>query len=118
MTIDEFDAFWEQMTGQEGQLLDQKGKEYSGTEDRFRNFKRLSAELGISAEKVTWIYLKKHLDSILSFINHIEEPHYVSSLSEPIMTRCQDARNYLALLAGMIHEKENPAGQQKQPNQD
>lgn len=99
MTLSEFEVFYNQMVEVEKKLLSSKGIEYSGKEDRFNNFNKLGIELNLSPEKILWIYLKKHLDGILSYING----EYVGG--EPIIGRINDARNYLALLAGMIVAK-------------
>ena len=96
MTLDEFELFYDQMVEAEKKLLSSKGIEYSGKEDRFNNFNKLGTELNLTPEKILWIYLKKHLDGILSYING----EYTGG--EPIMGRINDARNYLALLAGMV----------------
>ncbi len=100
MTLEEFDKFFEGMVEEERQLLSKKGQEYSGKADRHLNFKRLAAQLNLTPEQVLWVYLTKHLDGILSYIRG----EYRGS--EPIRGRIQDARNYLALLAGMIEGKE------------
>ena len=100
MTLNEFEKYYDELIEVEKKLLSSKGIEYSGKEDRFSNFNKLGDELKLSREKVLWIYLKKHLDGILSYING----GYAGG--EPIFGRINDARNYLALLAGMIEEKE------------
>ena len=100
MTLNEFEEFYDELMEIEERLLRSKGIEYSGKEDRFSNFNKLGKELQFPPEKIVWIYLKKHLDGILSYING----EYTGS--EPIIGRIHDARNYLALLAGMIKEKE------------
>lgn len=100
MTLEQFDKFFEDMVQEERDLLLRKGQEYSGKEDRHANFKRLALQLKLPPEKILWVYLTKHLDGILSYING----GYAGS--EPIRGRIEDARNYLALLAGMIAIKE------------
>jgi hypothetical protein len=59
---------------------------------------------------VLWVYLKKHLDSIASYIsNEVKcDAGNKPKLSEPIEGRIMDARVYLALLRGLI-EEENAA---------
>ena len=100
MTLDDFDIFFTSMIERERALLTQKGQEYSGKEDRHANFKRLAKQLNLTPEIILWVYLTKHLDGILSYIRG----EYTGS--EPIIGRIHDARNYLALLAGMIdHEQ-------------
>jgi hypothetical protein len=99
MTLEEFDTYFEEMVAEERELLQKKGQEYSGKEDRHANFTRLAAQLKLAPEKILWVYLTKHMDGILSYING----DYAGS--EPIRGRIEDARNYLALLAGMIESK-------------
>lgn len=65
----------------------------------FRNFEQLSNELGITREKVLWIFLKKHLDGILAYINGYE------SQRESVEGRINDAVVYLTLLRGMVEDR-------------
>jgi hypothetical protein len=95
MTFPEFEQLMEQTFDNLRGLCNTKGKEYAHDADRFANFKRLSAELQLAPDKVLWVYLKKHLDSIVHHINTKE------SLSEPIDGRIDDAVNYLLLLKGL-----------------
>ena len=100
MTIDEFDKFWGGLLMEERELLTKKGQEYSGKENRFKNFESIGKELGMDPKKILWVYCHKHLDSIRSYLRG----EYTGI--EPIRGRIEDARNYLALLAGMIEEEE------------
>lgn len=102
MTLSEFELYYDKLVEAEKKLLESKGIEYSGKEDRFNNFRKLGIELKMAPEKVLWVYLKKHLDGILSYI------HGEYAGGEPIIGRINDARNYLALLAGMIDSNEFP----------
>lgn len=87
------------MAETERSILVTKGTEYAGEIDRFANFRRLSVDLGLSKEMILFVYMKKHLDSILSFIKTGKE-----ASSESIFGRIMDARNYLLLLSGLIAE--------------
>ncbi len=98
MKIEDFEKFVAKLVEEENTILHSKGIEYSGKRDRFNNFKKLGDELNLDPKKILWIYLKKHMDGILSYINGEYEG------GEPIIGRIHDARNYLALLAGMIEE--------------
>ena len=100
MTLDDFDSYFDVMVKEEKELLRKKGQEYSGKEDRHSNFKRLGLQLKLDPEKILWVYFTKHIDGILSYLNG----EYMGS--EPIRGRIEDARNYLALLASMIEDKE------------
>lgn len=81
-------------------LLETKGVEYSQhQEDVNSNFKRLSQEIDISSKKVLFIYMKKHWDSIVSYIKTDKV------LSEPIEGRIADLINYGFILASLIEEE-------------
>ena len=102
MTFEDFNKVVEIMVKAEQEIGKIKGIEYTQQGDRLDNFKRLSLELGITPKQVLWIYLKKHLDSILSYIKN---DSHSESLSEPIESRIMDARVYLSLLRGLIEEE-------------
>lgn len=101
MTIIEFDKFWNDLAAEERELLFKKGQEYSGMDNRFRNFEKIGEELDMDPKKILWVYLHKHLDGIRAYIRG----EYTGI--ESIRGRIEDARNYLALLAGMIQEEED-----------
>ena len=98
MTYEDFDKLLEKMFQEEKNIANTKGQEYTQG-DRLDNFKRIAKELGIDPKQVLWVYLKKHLDSISSFIKTNKV------LSEPIEGRILDARVYLSLLRGLIEEE-------------
>ncbi len=98
MTFLEAEKIMCKMHEEEMAIARTKGKEYTQG-DRLDNFKRIGAELGIDPKKVLWVYLRKHIDSIASFIK--EE----KVLSEPIEGRIMDARVYLCLLRCLIEEE-------------
>lgn len=98
MTFEDVDKIMVKMHEEEMAIARTKGREYTQG-DRLDNFKRIAAELGISSKQVLWVYLKKHLDSIASYIKHEKV------LSEPIEGRIMDARVYLTLLRGLIEEE-------------
>ena len=56
--------------------------------------------LHTTPEVVAMIYLLKHIDSIRNYVLHGKE-----ASDEPIFGRIMDARNYLALLGGLIRER-------------
>ncbi len=108
MKYEDFDVIEELMIKEEHAIGKSKGAEYTQG-DRLDNFKRLGMEIKcphcnnpIGPMAVLWVYLKKHLDSILSYISK----GYVST--EPIQGRIKDARVYMALLRGLVEEKEHP----------
>ena len=102
MTFSDFDKLLDKMIAEERAIGETKAVEYTQG-DRLDNFKRLAVELGVNPKIVLWVYLKKHLDSIASFIktNKI--------YSEPIEGRIKDARVYLSLLRGLVEEEKEPS---------
>lgn len=74
--------------------------EYAGGANAFGNFERLHDDLGMSREAVLWVYLRKHLDGILSYI----KGH--TSQRESVHGRILDTIVYLMLLDAMITENE------------
>jgi hypothetical protein len=82
-------------------MKDTKGKEYAHDIERFANFKRLSQELGnLKPEIIAYIFFKKHLDSIVSYLKEGKEYS-----DEGIEGRFVDAITYLTLIYGMIVEE-------------
>ena len=101
MEYAEAEKIMEKMFEEERAVSKAKGTEYTQGKDRLDNFKRLSVDVGIDPKAVLWIYLKKHLDSISSYIR---QGRVFSN--EPIQGRIMDARVYLFLLRCMIEEEE------------
>lgn len=104
MTYEKFEVLLQVMRREEEEVGKTKGREYTQG-DRLDNFKRISKELGITPKQVLWVYLKKHLDSISSYINNEARLGKALTLSEPIEGRIKDARVYLSLLRGLIAEE-------------
>lgn len=104
MNSTQFESLLAQTFNSMQNLSNTKGKEYAGTDDRLSNFKRLGQALSLLPEKVLMVYLTKHLDSITTYINELEKPIKIE-LSEPIEGRIDDAILYLALLKGLIQER-------------
>jgi hypothetical protein len=101
-------------------LTQSKGQEYTGQQgvnNVHANFDRLATKLNLIPEKVLWVYLTKHIDSIETWINGIGMPT-TRKLSEPMEGRIDDAILYLVLLRGMVWRRErieparNGAGQE------
>lgn len=75
--------------------------EYAHGEDNaFGNFERTAAELGISREMVLLVFLKKHLDGIASWVKGHK------SQREDVRGRINDAMVYLAILRGMVEDRQ------------
>ncbi len=101
MTFPEFDKFQQELLKEVVGMRDTKGKEYAHSEDRFANFNRLAAGLNLPNYLIGWVYCKKHLDSIESFM---KDGKVYSN--EAIQSRFLDAITYLILIAGMVREFE------------
>jgi hypothetical protein len=103
----DFVEMLEQMEVEEHKIMGTKGMEYTQGDlhsDRLSNFYRLGKELDLDPKMVLWIYLKKHLDSIVCYIKQNKEYS-----DEKIEGRIHDARNYLVLLNGIIKQQKETA---------
>ena len=78
-------------------ILFSKGKEYASNVDRLANFKDIGAALGITADKICWAYLAKHLRA-LEFEIREGKPSIESA------SRIQDCINYLIFLQAIKFE--------------
>lgn len=84
----------------EHSIIATKGKEYTQqSEDRAKNFKGAAEDLDIPVLKCWWVYFKKHIDSILSYVKN--EKTYCG---ESIEGRVADSVNYLHLLIYIIRQ--------------
>tara|TARA_R100001594_G_scaffold148848_1_gene205076 strand:+ start:767 stop:1048 length:282 start_codon:yes stop_codon:yes gene_type:complete len=72
-------------------------KEYARDIDNvFANFERVGKYVGVSKEQVLMVYLLKHVDGIMAYINGHK------SQREDVTGRITDAIVYLLLLRGMV----------------
>lgn len=103
----EFTDMVSEFFGKSMELLEKKGREYQsncgGMDEVFANFIRTGADMDISKEKVAYIFLRKHLDSIATYIKDLDDGGGME-LTESIEGRIADAVNYLLLLLGMFKE--------------
>lgn len=72
--------------------------EYAGGESAFGNFERVATQLRMDRKQVLWVYVSKHLDGIVSYLNGHR------SQREEIEGRIDDVEVYLELLRAMIYE--------------
>lgn len=101
MTQVDFGLLLEEIHRQELEVRDAGQSEYAHDLDNAHaNFDRLASALGLSPEQVLWVYLQKHMDGILAWINGHK------SQREDVRGRIKDARCYLALLWGMVERGE------------
>jgi len=101
MLVPDFIKWAESMQVEENRIMLLKGEEYTvSDEDKFKNFKSIGERTNVSALKVAMIYFLKHVDSIRNY-----EQHGTEASDEEIEGRIMDARNYLLLMGGIIHEE-------------
>lgn len=87
----------------EVELIDTKGREYTGGAeqgndlDTLANFKRVAERTGLNALQVWGVYFLKHVDAISTYL---QDP--TRAMSEPITGRIDDARTYLGLLECLL----------------
>lgn len=82
------------------QIMNAKGPDYSGLEDRLANFKRSAAKYGTTPQQALGITMDKHLQAIETYIR-------VGKLTgEPLTAKCDDVINYMILLEAL--ETESP----------
>jgi len=77
-------------------LNEEKGNDYAGSADVFRNFSENGTRLGLHPFQVWAVYFSKHIDAIITFTKD------GSVKSEPIEGRIDDAIMYLLLLRVMV----------------
>jgi hypothetical protein len=88
------------MVEEEESTMIQKGHEYTiGSDDKLANFKNVAKDTGLRPMQVWAVYFLKHIASICNYVKDGRE-----ASNEPIEGRIMDARNYLALLRGLIEE--------------
>lgn len=104
MTREEFAMFLEVKIVPQLKEVREAGQQEYAHKEAFDNFRRLSSQLNLDQKQVLWVYLIKHLDGILAYINGHK------SQREPVQGRCKDAIMYLCLLWAMIEEEEYPEG--------
>jgi len=74
-------------------------KEYArNINNVFANFQRVGKYVGISQEQVLMVYLLKHIDGIMAYVNGHD------SQRESVEGRITDAIVYLLLLRGMVEK--------------
>lgn len=100
ITHEEMAKHLQEIHAAESLVREQAQKEYAGGDNSFGNFVRLGKKLGMPPEKILWVYVTKHLDGILSYINGHR------SQRESVRGRIKDARTYLDLLDAMVVVRE------------
>lgn len=77
-------------------------KEYARNSNGLSNFDNLAEELQLDRKQILWIFLKKHYDGVLSYINGYQ------SQREDVRGRINDMIVYLVLLRAMIEDDKSP----------
>ena len=99
MNVKDLDVLIDESFKRQMRILETKGKDYTqGQEDRLINFRRIADELEIPVRQVWWVYFKKHIDAILTWVKKGEVE------SEGLEGRFDDAHNYLYLGEALYKE--------------
>ena len=83
-------------------VLECKGKAYSGTEDVLSNFKINAERLGLTKYQVWQVYFNKHIDSINNAIK--VSPASPMEETEGMEGRITDVINYAVILQALLTE--------------
>ena len=82
------------------EMRDAGQKEYARKDsDVHANFKRVAEQTNTTPEKVLMVYLLKHVDGIISWVDGND------SQREDVTGRITDAITYLCLLRGMVESE-------------
>jgi len=104
VTKDEFANLLECIQDEEKQVRCEGQAEYAHDDSNcFANFDRVAAALHTTREKVLLTYAMKHFDGIIAYVNG----H--TSQREDVRGRIKDLRMYMALLRGMVDERDKEA---------
>ena len=81
-------------------VLDKKGKAYSGTDNVNANIESTAKSLKITKYQVWSVFFKKHIDCIFNSI--ADNPNHPVDNTESLDGRITDAINYLLILKTML----------------
>ena len=101
-----FDDFYKELIEREKAVMLNKAEDYAKEGNRWANFEEIAALTGKTREDIALTYLLKHIQSITKAVieGNVEWAWVKSTGGEGLKQRVVDARNYLALLAGMLKE--------------
>ena len=106
MNYNQLDKIIQSQIQQILQTRDDGQKEYARDIDNvFANFERVGKYINVSREQVLMVYLLKHIDGIMAYINGHK------SQREGVEGRITDAIVYLLLLRGMVEDNETKTSQ-------
>jgi len=98
MTVKEFNEGRDKFIARMIEILDTKGPDYSNSDDRLANFKRLAQLLGTTPLQIWAVYAMKHMDAIMTYAKSGKVA------SEEITGRFLDLANYAVLGAALVQE--------------
>lgn len=105
MNQKEFEQLVHNSIGRIHSLLEVKGGEYAGSDDRLANFKRGAELTGCSPLQVLHIYLSKHYDAFSTYVRD-QATGNQRPRSESISGRLDDIINYCLLAQALVKEIE------------
>jgi 7-cyano-7-deazaguanine synthase in queuosine biosynthesis len=100
MTSETFDDLVEAFEKEANAIMAHKGQDYTqGGTDRLANFRGIAKKLGVPPKMIWFVYFHKHVDALATWASGGEVK------SESLESRFADARNYLLLGLGLLHEE-------------
>lgn len=108
-TNTQWEALLERVTATIKSLAKSKGSEYSGDQDRLRNFREGAERYGLPMEIIWGVYAGKHWDALQTYIRDLNTG-VERTRSEPIDGRVDDLLVYLLLFKAMLEERESRRG--------
>ena len=120
-TPERFQKLYEEFMKHEEDLLNWKAGEYTTNQDRIQNFREIAAFIGdkpivVTPGVVALIYMLKHIQSIKNaVITGRVNWYWETPEGEGMKQRIADSRNYLALLAACLDEKNEEANNERLP---
>lgn len=85
------------------ELIKTKGVEYATDDDRFHNFKRSAAILGVSPERALIGMVVKHITSVLDMIDKVDQNYIFNT--EMIDQKIGDVIIYFILLEALFLQR-------------
>jgi len=103
MKTADFDRLIAEIHAREKKVLCAKSKEYAREGDRLSNFKKAAGLSSCTPERACFGMAAKHLVSVADLVNDLERGE---DTPFPLwLEKLGDARNYLALLEGLLRER-------------
>jgi hypothetical protein len=103
MKTEAFAEVLEKIHAREKNVLVKKAAEYAREDDRLSNFQKAAALQSCTPERACFGMMAKHLVSVADMVNDLEK-----GIDTPMPMweeKLGDARNYLALLEGILRDR-------------